>query len=97
MVHESGWKSRILLENSLRVAGMSVMLGTSCRYSSLEVNRSTNPRRHPSTIASDIAQAADVAHTTSSNRRHGNLRANSGPHSTPATAMRTANGVPQPK
>ena len=60
VVHESGWKSRIREENSRSIRGMSVMPGTSWRYSCGMVSRPANPRDQPSTIASEKIQASEA-------------------------------------
>jgi hypothetical protein len=58
VVHERGPPSRIRELNSRSMAGMSVMPGTSCRYSVGVVSRSAKPRDQPSTIASEKVQAS---------------------------------------
>ena len=96
MVQESGWKSRIRLENVRTVAAMSVMPGTCDRYSSRVVSRPAKPRCQPSIIASEKAHPQAVAQVPSVSNRHESRCATAGPHTTAATAISTAGSVPQP-
>jgi hypothetical protein len=75
VIHESGWKSRILLANVRTASGMSVTVGTWRRYSWVAVSRPANPRRQPSIIASEKAHAHAVAHVAQGTNRHGSRSA----------------------
>ena len=62
VIHESGWKSRILRENAaqrLRDVGDASAPGADTRAA---VSRPAKPRCQPSIIASENAHAQDVAH-----------------------------------
>ena len=84
------------LEKVRTAVGMSVMVGTCCRYSCRAANRPAKPRCHPSIIASENAHAQEVAQVASVSARHGIRCARSGPHNTAPTPMATAGPVPQP-
>ena len=84
------------MENVRTVAGMSVMPGACDRYSSRVVNRPAKPRCQPSIIASEKAHPQAVAQVPSVSNRHESRCATAGPHTTAATAMRSAGMVPQP-
>src|SRR5437588_4850571 len=90
VIHESGWKSRIRLENVRTMLGISRMLDTCGRYSSLSVNRPAKPRCQPSIIASANAHAQEVAQVTSVSTRHRSRRARLGPHTTAINPRRIA-------
>ena len=96
VIHEFGWKSRILLAKVRTASGMSVIVGTWRRYSCRAVSRPAKPRCQPSTIASENAQPHVVAQVTHGTARHGSHRATVPPHSTAATPMTIAGRVPQP-
>ena len=71
VIHESGWKSRILPAKVRTASGMSVTVGTCRRYSWRAVSRPANPRRQPSTMANENAHAHAVAHVAQGRKRHG--------------------------
>ncbi|VAZ58654.1 hypothetical protein LAUMK22_00442 [Mycobacterium kansasii] len=95
MVQEFGWKSTIRLAKVRTVAGMSLIPGTSDKYSSLVVNRPAKPCCQPSIIASENAQAQLVAQLPRVSSRHESRCVTTGPHATTASAITIAAHVPQ--
>ena len=75
---------------------MSVMVGTWRRYSWRAVSRPAKPRCQPSIIASENAQAHEVAQVVRVSARHGSRWATVGPHSTAQAPMAIAGTVPHP-
>jgi len=84
------------LEKVRSISGISVIVGTWCRYSWRAVSRPANPSCQPSIIASANAHPHDVAQVTSLRTRHDNRCARPGPHSTAAIPMAAAAMLPQP-
>ena len=96
VIHESGWKSRILDENERSAYGMSVTDGTWRRYSLAVSSRWANPRCQPSIIASANAHAPEVAHVAHGSARQGSRPATAGPQRAVPMPISTAGTVPHP-
>ncbi len=90
MVHEPGCSERIRSLNVRSIAGMSVMPGTSCRYSSRVASRCTTPARQPSTRASARIQDTDSRYALNSAARQRSRSASPGPQAIAAIATTTA-------
>ena len=87
---------RMCPANSRSSTGSAGAPGTSCRYSSADVRRSTTPRCHPSTSASASVHKAAATPVSAGSARHGRRSAHAGPRATTTTATTTATGVPGP-
>ena len=87
---------RMCPANSRSSTGSAGAPGTSCRYSSADVRRSTTPRCHPSTSASASVHTAAATPVSAGSARHGRRSAHAGPRATTTTATTTADRRARP-